>query len=905
MSTDDALNAARSAKIGPVDIEQLRLGDRHLNYVPVAKVPGVEKLPFSLRILLENLLRQAARGRQSWDAARDQVQAVLERRAGAGITFYPVRVFGQDILGKVMLVDMAALRDAVAEAGGDPSTVSPRVPVDVIIDHSLQVDRWASDDAARVNLQREYERNAERFAFLRWCSESFDGVRVVPPGKGIMHQIHIEHIAQVVWTERSDASGTSQEWILPDTCVGTDSHTPMVNGLGVLGWGVGGIEAEAVMLGKPIGMALPEVVGFEVKGQLRDGVLPTDLVLAITQRMRQLGVVGKFVEFFGPGLDALSLGDRGMIANMAPEYGATAVYFPIDAVTLEYLRTTGRTEEQITLVQTYARAQMLWRDPATPAPRFDVTVTLDLDEIGACLAGPRNPEDHLTLGSVPAAFLQHHLEIAGRPLDPGRRVAVGGESYTLRDGAVAIAAITSCTNTANPVNMMAAGLVAKKAVQLGLRAQPWVKTSLVPGSHVTAAVLEKAGLQPFLDQLGFHVAGFGCTTCNGGSGPLPDHIVEAIEREKLVATAVLSGNRNFEGRIHPNVRAAYLGSPALVVVYALTGLLTVDVTTEAIGTGAHGQPVYLKDLWPSAREIREAVASAYEPEIFRAKYADLFDGGEPWKALEGQRSDRYPWRSSSTYLRRPPYFDGLAREPAPVADITGMRPLVILGDSVTTDHISPSGAISLGTPAADYLQAHGVQRQEFNNYTTRRGHHDVAVRATFANIRLRNRMVPGVEGGFTRLLPDGHQMRIFEAAEAYLTRAVPLTVIAGRNYGAGSSRDWAAKGVALLGVKTVIAESFERIHRTNLVGMGVLPLQFEAGLSAQSLGLDGTEVIDLPGLAQAIRVGGRVGAVIHRTDGTHQTVPLIVRLDTEEDVLYWRHGGILPFVWREHVNTSH
>ncbi len=900
MSFESAVSATPPAEAGQSTIGQISLPGRELKYVAIAGMPGVEQLPFSLRVLLENLLRQSMRGADT----QQEVAALLQRRVGAGITFYPVRVFGQDILGKVMLVDLAGLRDAVAEAGGNPSEVSPKVPVDVIIDHSLQVDKWASADAARVNLEREYERNGERFAFLRWCSESFEGVRVVPPGKGIMHQIHIEHIARTVWTEWREGACGREEWALPDTCVGTDSHTPMVNGLGVLGWGVGGIEAEAVMLGKPIGMALPEVIGFEVKGRLREGVLPTDLVLAITERMRRLGVVGKFVEFYGPGLEALSLGDRGMIANMAPEYGATAVYFPVDATTLDYLRMTGRDEEHIALVEAYARAQMLWRDASTPTPLFDATVSLDLDQIRPCLAGPRNPEDHLELGAVPTAFRQHHQEIAGRALDHERVVPVHGKPWGLRDGAVVIAAITSCTNTANPVNMMAAGLVASKAVQKGLRTQPWVKTSLVPGSHVTAAVLEKAGLQPALDRLGFQIAGFGCTTCNGGSGPLPEPIVEAIESHKLLATAVLSGNRNFEGRIHPNVRAAYLGSPALVVVYALTGLLTVDVTRDSLGTGTDGQPVYLKDIWPTAQEIRDAVATAYAPELFRDKYADLFDGGAPWQALEGRRSDRFAWRDASTYLRRPPYFEGLAREAAPVSDIVGMRPLVILGDSVTTDHISPSGAISLGTPAADYLLSHGVQRQDFNNYTTRRGHHEVAVRATFANIRLRNRMVPGVEGGYTLLLPDRKQMRIYEAAQQYLARGVPLAVIAGRNYGCGSSRDWAAKGVALLGVKAVIAEGFERIHRTNLVGMGVLPLQFEAGTTAESLGLDGQESIDLPSLAKGIRVAGTVEAIFRHADGSSRVVPLRVRLDTEEDVQYWRHGGILPFVWREHVNTD-
>ena len=874
-------------------IKQLPLAGRSVHYVSLADVPGVDALPFSLRILLENLLRQATRGRDT----QAEIDGLLQRRVGQGLSFYPARVFGQDILGQVMLVDMAGMRDAVAEAGGDASQVRPRVPVDVIIDHSLQVDSWASPMARKINLEREYQRNAERFAFLQWCSSSFEGVRIVPPGKGIMHQLHLEYIGQVVRTQ-PDGQG---ELAIPDTCVGTDSHTPMINGLGVLGWGVGGIEAEAVMVGKPVALALPEVVGIEVKGQLREGVLPTDLVLAITQRMRALGVVGKFVEFFGHGLEALSLGDRGMIANMAPEYGATAVYFPIDQRTMDYLRMTGRDAAQVELVEAYAKAQKLWRGAETPAPRFDAVVTIALDEIRPCLAGPRNPEDHLPLETVPSAFVQHYREIAGRPLDPKHSAAVKGEAFALHDGDVLIAAITSCTNTANPVNMMAAGLVARKAVALGLKAKPWVKTSLVPGSHVTAAVLEKAGLQPSLDALGFHVAGFGCTTCNGGSGPLPEALVEAIEAEQLVGAAVLSGNRNFEGRIHPNIRAAYLGSPALVVVYALTGTLSIDVTREPIGTASKGQPVYLRDIWPTSAEIAQAVDGAYEPEIFRQKYADLFEGGEPWDALAGEPSERFHWADSSTYIRRPPYFEGLPREAAPVQDITGMRPLVILGDSVTTDHISPSGAISLGTPAADFLLEQGVERRDFNNYTTRRGNHDVAVRATFANIRLRNRIVPGVEGGETRLMPDGKQMRVFEAAQEYLRRGVPLAVIAGKNYGCGSSRDWAAKGVALLGVKAVIAESFERIHRSNLVGMGVLPLQFEAGTTAESLGLDGTETIDVPALARHLKVSGRIEAIVRRADGSTTVVPLLIRLDTEEDVDYWRHGGILPLVWRDYV----
>ena len=873
----------------------LQVGDRTVRYVPIGGIPGVDALPFSLRILLENLLRQAAMDGADTQA---EIQALLARQAGAGVTFFPARVFGQDILGLVMLLDMAAMRDAVEQAGGDPRSVSPKVAVDVIIDHSLQVDSWANADAARINLAREYERNGERFAFLRWCASSFDGVRVVPPGKGIMHQLHIENIGRVVWTRKQDGG---DDLAYPDSCVGTDSHTPMINGLGVLGWGVGGIEAEAVMVGKPVAIALPEVVGIEVVGALPEGVLPTDLVLTITKLLRDMGVVGKFVEFFGPGVDMLSIGDRGMIANMAPEYGATSIFFPVDRLTIDYLRTTGREEAEIALVEAYTRAQKLWRDEHTAAPVFETVITLDLGTIRPCIAGPRNPEDRLDLGAAGTAFAEHHTQIAGHPIDPARSVPVAGTEYALFDGAVVIAAITSCTNTANAANMMAAGLVAQKAVARGLTTKPWVKTSLVPGSQVTAAVLEKAGLQPALDALGFQVAGFGCTTCNGGSGPLPDAIVDAIEREKLVTTAVLSGNRNFEGRIHPNVRAAYLASPALVVAYALAGSMTMDITTEPLGTDAAGQPVFLRDIWPTAAEIVAATQGAYTRALFQERYADLYDGGEPWDALAGESSERFAWSDASTYIRRPPYFDALTREVPPVQDIAGMRPLVILGDSVTTDHISPSGAISLGTPAADFLLGKGVQRPDFNNYTTRRANHEVAVRATFANIRLRNRMVPGVEGGMTRLMPDGGVMRVFEAAQAYLQRDVPLVVVAGRNYGCGSSRDWAAKGVALLGVKAVIAESFERIHRTNLVGMGVLPLQLPPGTTAQTLRLDGSETFDVAGLAERLGVRSTAACTIHRADGTAETVELTVRLDTQEDVEYWRHGGILPRVWRSYV----
>jgi aconitate hydratase len=654
------------------------------------------------------------------------------------------------------------------------------------------------------------------------------------------------------------------------------------------------------MVGKPIAFALPEVVGVEIKGRLRDGVTPTDLVLTITEKLRTLGVVNKFVEFFGPGLDVLSVADRGTIANMAPEYGATAVYFPIDARTIDYLRMTAREDTHIRLIEAYAKAQKLWRDESTPDPVFDTVITLDLGAIGPCLAGPRNPEDRVDLDTVAGDFPEHVRLVAERSISD-RAVPVAGADYTLADGHVVIAAITSCTNTSNPAAMIAAGLLARNATAKGLKAKPWVKTSLAPGSHVVAAALAKAGLQAPLDALGFNVIGFGCTTCNGGSGPLAKPIVDAIEGNGVVATAVLSGNRNFPGRTHPNARAAYLASPALVVAYAIAGSMTVDIAAQPLGQGRDGKPVYLRDIWPSSAEVTRIVEATYEPTVFHEKYADLYEGNETWEALPDSNSARFDWLPESTYIRQPPYFQGLSETMPPIADITGMRPLAILGDSITTDHISPSGTISLGTPAADFLLGRGVPQEDFNIYTTRRGNHEVVIRASFANIRLRNRMVPGVEGGMTKLQPDGRVMRIFEAAEEYAKRGVPLIVVAGKNYGCGSSRDSAAKGVALLGVKAVIAESFERIHRTNLVGMGVLPLQFAEGTDAKTLKLDGSEVFDLRNLAATIGVGATIPCTIHRSDGRTETVPLRARLDTEEDVEYWRNGGILPAVWRDCV----
>jgi aconitate hydratase len=675
----------------------------------------------------------------------------------------------------------------------------------------------------------------------------------------------------------------------------------MINGLGVLGWGVGGIEAEAVMLGKPVSLPVPEVVGVEVTGTLQDGTTPTDLVLTITEKLRALGVVGKFVEFFGSGLDALQVATRGTIANMAPEYGATCVFFPLDWRARDYLRLTGRTEEQVRLVEAYAKAQGLWRDETTVAPDFDQIVTLDLGSVRPSIAGPWNPEDRIDLDKVAAAFGKHHEKLSGRAVSD-RKAPVEGAEFELTDGAIVIAAITSCTNTSNPFNMIAAGLLARNAVAKGLKVKPWVKTSLAPGSQVVAAVLEQTGLQTSLDALGFHVVGFGCTTCNGMSGPIPKPLADTIEANKLVVAAVLSGNRNFEGRIHPNVRAAYLASPALVIAHALAGSMTADVASGMLGLGGDGGPVTLKDIWPETDEIIAIIDQAYGPDLFRDKYADLFEGDETWEKLGGGGGDRFAWDAASTYVRCPPYFDQLTREIPTVSPIAGMRPLAVLGDSITTDHLSPSGAIVAGSPAALFLMERGVKPADFNSYGTRRGNHEVAVRATFANIRLRNKVVPGVEGPMTRLLPDGTAMPIFDAALEYGRRGVPLVVVAGRNYGCGSSRDWAAKGVALLGVKAVIAESFERIHRTNLIGMGILPLVFPEDVTAESLEINGTETFDLPILASEIGVRASITCVINRTDGSRQTVPLTLRIETDDELAWWRHGGILPFVWRDQVS---
>ncbi len=846
----------------------------------------VPRLPRSLKVLLEDLVRRGA-----WEA----VEAVLARRPSQDgaqrveVSFLPARVLLQDFTGVPLVVDLAAMRDAVAALGGNPARVNPVLPVDLVIDHSVQVDRFASSDALAHNVAREVERNRERYAFLRWGQKAFAQFRVVPPGTGICHQVNLEYLASVV---RVEPGPDGRVVARPDTLVGTDSHTTMVNALGVLGWGVGGIEAEAAMLGHPMGLVWPEVVGVRLSGRLNPGVTATDLVLTITETLRSVGVVGRFVEFFGPGLDHLPIPDRATLANMAPEYGATVGFFPVDGETLAYLRFTGRSEEQVALVEAYARAQGLFR-ASDDDPECDQVVEVALDRVEPSLAGPRRPQDRVPLAGVSRSFAAAWPE-ARKAVD----IEVEGQVATLRDGAVVIAAITSCTNTSNPSVMVAAGLLAKRAVERGLTRAPWVKTSLAPGSRVVTQYLVRAGLMPFLEALGFHLAGYGCTTCIGNSGPLPEPVARAIDEHDLVVAAVLSGNRNFEGRIHPQVRANYLASPPLVVAYAIAGRVGGDVTREPLGTDPRGEPVFLRDLWPSPAEVEAVIRSSVSPEMFRGTYEDVFAGDAAWTSLEVADSALYPWDPSSHYIRRPPYFEGLSAEPARVTDLRGLRVLAVLGDSVTTDHISPAGSIRVDSPAGRHLVSRGVDPRDFNSYGARRGNHEVMVRGTFANIRLRNLLVPGVEGGFTRHPSLQGPVPIYDAAIKYAEEGIPLLVIAGREYGTGSSRDWAAKGTALLGVRAVLAESFERIHRANLVGMGVLPLEFEAGQNRESLELSGIETYDVEGLRDDLPPRARVLVRATAPDGTTRTFRATARLDTPEEVVIYRHGGILPYVLR-------
>jgi aconitate hydratase len=854
---------------------------------------GLARLPFSLRIIAENLLRHARAG----DVEPGMLRALARGERGFEIPFRPARVLLQDLLGVPVMVDFAALREAIAQAGGDPLSVNPRIPVDFVVDHSIIADVAGSADAAQRNVEIEYARNRERFAFLAWCQGAFRNFRVVPPDSGIVHQINVERLARVVWS--SEAEGVRLAY--PDTMVCNDSHSTMVNGIGVLGWGVGGIEAEAAMLGRALMLRVPEVLGVRVTGALPAGATATDLVLTITEALRRVGVVGKFVEFYGPGLDALPVADRATIANMAPEYGATCVFFPVDRKCVDYLSFTGRDAASVALVKAYTQAQGLWRDETTPVPQFEAGIDIDLSRVERCLAGPRRPQERVALGEVARSFAADMPSLARDGRDaPTRRVAVADREYTLGDGDVVIAAITSCTNTSNPANMIAAGLLARNAVAHGLTARPWVKTSFAPGSKVVMEYLARAGLYASLEALGFHLVGFGCTTCNGNSGPLAAGIEAAIRDEQLVSVAVLSGNRNFEGRVHPYARAAYLASPPLVVAYAIAGSITLDLETEPLGHDTSGAPVYLRDLWPSADEIADTLVASLTPDMYRASYEHLFEGAPEWQALRGKAAPLFPWARDSTFLRRPPFFDAVPKDLAPLADLIGMRALAILGDMVTTDHLSPNNTIAADSPAARYLTERGVERADFQTYGFRRGNHEMALRGTFASGRLKNEIVPDMEGGYTKLQPEGTPLPIFEAAGLYRDRGVPLIVFAGREYGAGSSRDWAAKGPALLGVRAVVAESFERIHRSNLVGMGMLPLELK-GARRADLQLDGTETFDVSGIHEDFAPRSELVLTIRRAGGAVDRVPVVSRIDTAEELVYYRHGGILPYVYRELV----
>lgn len=857
------------------------------------QIGDISRLPKSLKVLLENLLRW-----QDGDSVTaEDIQALAawlkQAHADREIAWRPARVLMQDFTGVPAVVDLAAMREAVKRLGGDTAKVNPLSPVDLVIDHSVTVDRFGDDDAFGENVRLEMARNHERYVFLRWGQQAFSRFSVVPPGTGICHQVNLEYLGKAVWSEEQNG-----EWVAwPDSLVGTDSHTTMINGLGVLGWGVGGIEAEAAMLGQPVSMLIPDVVGFKLSGKLREGITATDLVLTVTQMLRKHGVVGKFVEFYGDGLDSLPLADRATIANMSPEYGATCGFFPIDAVTLDYMRLSGRSEEQIALVEAYAKAQGMWRQPGDE-PVFTSTLSLDMGEVEASLAGPKRPQDRVALGNVPKAFAASaELELNAAQKD--RRpveYTLNGHQHVLPDGAVVIAAITSCTNTSNPSVLMAAGLLAKKAVERGLTRQPWVKASLAPGSKVVSDYLAHAGLTPHLDALGFNLVGYGCTTCIGNSGPLPEPIEQAIKQGDLTVGAVLSGNRNFEGRIHPLVKTNWLASPPLVVAYALAGNMNLDLTRDPLGHDGQGAPVYLRDIWPSGQEIARAVEGV-STDMFHKEYAEVFEGTPEWKAIQVEGSDTYGWQPDSTYIRLSPFFDEMGVTPDPVEDIHGARILAILGDSVTTDHISPAGNIKAESPAGRYLQSHGVERRDFNSYGSRRGNHEVMMRGTFANIRIRNEMVPGVEGGMTRYLPGTEVVPIYDAAMRYQQEGTPLAVIAGKEYGSGSSRDWAAKGPRLLGVRVVIAESFERIHRSNLIGMGILPLEFAPGVSRKTLGLTGEERIDIRGL-QSLKPAATVAVTLTRADGKAEVIHCRCRIDTATELTYYQNDGILHYVIR-------
>ncbi|HEX7300200.1 MAG TPA: aconitate hydratase [Solirubrobacteraceae bacterium] len=936
----DSFDARDTLKVGDRDFEIFRLDALQSKY-------DVARLPFSLKVLLENLLRTEGNG--SVEARDVETLARWDAKAEPSneIAFTPARVVMQDFTGVPAVVDLAAMRDAMADLGGDPEAINPLVPAELVIDHSVQVDAFGTRDAFTVNAEREFERNQERYAFLRWGQDAFDNFAVVPPDTGIVHQVNLEYLARVVFVDE-DANAPGPPLAYPDTLVGTDSHTTMINGLGVLGWGVGGIEAEAAMLGQPMSMLIPQVLGFKLHGELPEGATATDLVLTVTELLRRKGVVGKFVEFYGPGVSRLPLADRATIGNMSPEFGSTCAIFPIDRETLRYLAFSGRPKELIELVEAYAKEQGMWHDEHAEEPTYSDTVELDLGDVVPSLAGPKRPQDRVSLHGAKNAFRAALSDLVGQ--DQGQEIAHGhdeamaetfpasdppansspghepdphepiaapavaagtviaersdtavevtleGETFKLDHGHVVIAAITSCTNTSNPSVMLAAGLLARNAVARGLTQQPWVKTSLAPGSKVVTEYLDRAGLTEPLEQLGFNLVGYGCTTCIGNSGPLPDAISAAVDEADLAVCSVLSGNRNFEGRINPDVKMNYLASPPLVVAYAIAGTMDIDLVEDALGVDADGEEVYLKDIWPSGKEVAQTIEEAVQSDMFRKSYGEVFDGDERWNGLDVPTGERFAWDERSTYVRQPPYFEGLPPAPTPVEDFAGARVLAKLGDSVTTDHISPAGSIKEDSPAGRYLKEHGVQRRDFNSYGSRRGNHEVMMRGTFANIRLRNELAPGTEGGVTRHLPDGEQMSIYDAAMRYAEEGVPLVVLGGAEYGSGSSRDWAAKGTTLLGVRAVIVESFERIHRSNLVGMGVLPLQYPEGESAASLGLSGEEEFSVSGLADPMNAGELPRTVTVRAGDVEFEAR--VRIDTPKEAEYFRHGGILPYVLR-------
>ena len=859
---------------------------------------GISALPFSLKVLLENLLRFEDGRTVTKNDIKEVAKWVKNRgKAGREIAFRPARVLMQDFTGVPAVVDLAAMRDAMTALGGDARKINPLAPVDLVIDHSVMVDFFGNSRSFKLNVGKEYDRNVERYTFLKWGQDAFDNFRVVPPGTGICHQVNLEYLARTVWTKKEKVGGKSVETAYPDTLVGTDSHTTMVNGLAVLGWGVGGIEAEAAMLGQPISMLIPEVIGFKLTGKLKPGTTATDLVLTVTEMLRKMGVVGKFVEFFGPGLAGLSLEDRATIANMAPEYGATCGFFPVSAETLQYLNGTGRSPAQVALVEKYAKTQGMFSTKATPDPVFTATLGLDLGDVVPSIAGPKRPQDRVRLDQAAEKF---SAAMAGefKKTDLATRYAVKDANYDLGNGDVVIAAITSCTNTSNPSVMVAAGLLARNANKLGLKVKPWVKTSLAPGSQVVTEYLASSGLQKELDKLGFDLVGYGCTTCIGNSGPLPEAISETIRKNDLVGCAVLSGNRNFEGRISPDVRANYLASPPLVVAYALAGSLNVNIASDPLGHDKKGKPVYLKDIWPAPAEVAETVRKNVTRKAFKKRYKDVFAGDAQWRKIKVTKGLTYNWDGNSTYVQNPPYFEGLTVEPKAVEDVVGARVLGLFGDSITTDHISPAGAIKADSPAGKYLTDHKVERLDFNSYGSRRGNHEVMMRGTFANIRIKNQMVPGTEGGVTAYQPSGKVMPIYDAAMAYMKNKVPLVVFAGKEYGTGSSRDWAAKGTTLLGVRAVIAGSFERIHRSNLIGMGVLPLQFKDGESWQSHGLKGDETVTIRGLGDTLKPGAAISVEVTPTGGKPKTIDVLCRIDTLDELDYFKNGGILAYVLR-------